>query len=134
MSGRAGRPKYDIEGRTILIAKNEIEQEELMHSYVNGKIEEITSKLSIEPILRTHLLSLIASNFVFDLNSMEQFFSRTFYAKQFKDLAHLFYKLNDVLKELIEMDFIQTTEKGFNATVLGQRIAELYLDPITAFN
>lgn len=132
MSGRAGRPKYDSSGRSILIARNEFEAEELMEKYVLGEIEEITSKLGIEPVLRMHLLALIASNFIFNLNSMEKFFENTFYGKQFRDMTSLFAKLNDLLNELMEMEFVLNEGEKFYATQLGRRVAELYLDPITA--
>lgn len=134
MAGRASRPQYDDYGESILIAKNEYELEELTENYVNGSLEEITSKLGIEPVLRTHLLSLIANNFIGNHDSMERFFSKTFYAKQFNDLTELFYKLNDVMQELQSMEFVRVEENGFKATLLGKRVSELYLDPVTAYN
>jgi helicase len=132
--GRAGRPKYDVEGRSILIARNEMETDELRERYIQGQIEEVGSKLSYEPILRMHLLSLIASRFIFDLNTLEQFFSRTFYALQYGDMQSMFAKLNELVEELHDMDFVQYTEKGFEATRLGARVSELYLDPLSAHN
>jgi len=134
MLGRAGRPKYDSEGRGILIAKSEPEADELMDSYLNGSLEEITSKLGVEPVLRMHLLSLVASHFVFDLHSMEQFFSQTFYGKQFGSLSELFGNLQDALRQLHEWGFIEGEEERFSATPLGKRVSELYLDPATAFS
>ncbi|MDO8627682.1 MAG: helicase-related protein, partial [Candidatus Diapherotrites archaeon] len=131
-AGRAGRPKYREEGTAIILAKTELEKEELLEDYVNGNLEEITSKLGIEPILRMHLLSLIATRFITDLASMEDFFSKTFYAKQYQELDELFGKLSGLLKELKEMQFIETTDKAFKATLLGKRVAELFIDPITA--
>ncbi len=132
MVGRAGRPKYDIAGRGVVIAKNENEKEELLERYVEGEIEEITSKLGIEPILRMHLLALIAANFVYDLGSMEEFFKTTFYARQYGDLATLFAKVQGILEELEEWKFIESDEKKIVATPLGKRVSELYLDPLTA--
>ncbi len=132
MIGRAGRPKYDDEGRGIVIAKSEAESDELMEHYINGEIEDITSQLGIEPILRMHLLSLIASHFIFDLQSLEQFFSSTFYAKQYGEMAELFEKVQDILQQLEEWGFIRSDEKRILATPLGNRISELYLDPLTA--
>ena len=78
--GRSGRPKFHEEGEGIIIARNELEVDELFDEFINGEIEPVNSKLGIEPVLRMHLLSSIASNFVFDLASLEQFFSQTFYA------------------------------------------------------
>jgi helicase len=131
--GRAGRPKYDDRGRAVLIARNELEVDELKDHYVHGQIEEVTSKLGIEPVLRMHLLSLIASRFVFNLDSMEKFFAKTFYACQYDDISSLFTKLNELLEELRDMGFVELTERGFKATRLGNRVSELYLDPLSAF-
>ena len=131
--GRSGRPKFHESGEGIIIARNELEVDELMEDYVQGEIEPINSKLGVEPVLRMHLLSSIASNFVFDLASLEQFFSQTFYAFQYKDLEQLFIQLNRLLKELQEMGFIECDEKSFKATLLGKRVSELYLDPVSGF-
>ncbi|MFH1545238.1 MAG: DEAD/DEAH box helicase [archaeon] len=135
MAGRAGRPDFnDAFGESILIAKNEFEADELKEEFILGEIEEVSSKLGIEPVLRTHLLAAIASGFVFDLESLEQFFSKTFYAFQFKDTKELFLKINEILKELEEMEFISSNERFFKATPLGNRVSELYLDPHSAFS
>src|SRR3989344_5326207 len=94
MAGRAGRPEYEKEGQSIVIAKSEKEKIEIYERYVCGDPEEIYSKLAAEPILRTHLLSLISSGIISDQKSMLDFFSETFWAKQFKDM--------DKLKEILE--------------------------------
>ena len=130
--GRAGRPKYDSEGRGISIANGEIDADDIMEHYLKGEIEEITSQLGIEPVLRMHLLSLVATHFVFDLHSMEEFFEKTFYAKQYGDLAELFSKVKSALEQLEEWEFIESDEKRILATPLGKRVSELYLDPMTA--
>lgn len=132
LCGRAGRPRFDSEGQSILFASSSMEAVELFETYVDGEIEGIYSKLGIEPVLRTHLLSAIATNFVFDLASMEEFFSKTFYAHQFRDLKELFRKLSGTLKELQEMGFVKSTGKKIFATPLGMRVSELFLDPVSA--
>lgn len=133
MAGRAGRSKYDKEGRSVVVTRSEAEKDELFDEYINGQIEPSESKLGFEPVLRMHMLSLIASNFVFDLASMEQFFKKTFYAKQFGEMQALFEKLQGVLLQLQEMGFIEADEKRIKATPLGTRVSELYLDPLSAF-
>jgi helicase len=132
MLGRGGRPRFDTEGRGILIARSEPEADDLMEHYVKGEIEEVTSQLGIEVVLRMHLLSLIASHFIFDLRSMEEFFGRTLYARQYGDLAGLFGKIQEILRQLEEWRFIKSDEKRIAATPLGSRVSELYLDPETA--
>ncbi|MFH1664449.1 MAG: DEAD/DEAH box helicase [archaeon] len=131
-AGRAGRPRFDSVGQSILIAGNEFEAEELKEEFILGEIEEVSSKLGIEPVLRTHVLAAIATGFAFDLESLENFFSKTFYAFQFHGLEEIFLKINSVLIELREMNFIEADEKSFKPTLLGKRVAELYLDPLTA--
>jgi len=131
--GRAGRPQFDKEGRGVIIARAEIEKEELFENFVNGSIEPAESKLGVEPVLRMHMLALVASNFVSDLASMEEFFKKTFYARQFGNLQELFEKLQSVLQQLEEMGFINADEKRISATPLGARVSELYLDPQSAF-
>lgn len=132
MAGRCGRPRFDSVGQSVLIAGNEFEAEELKEEFILGEIEDVSSKLGIEPVLRTHVLAAIATGFAFDLASLEKFFSKTFYAHQFDGLEEIFLKINSVLMELKEMNFIQGDHKSFKPTLLGKRIAELYLDPLTA--
>ena len=133
MSGRASRPKYDTDGRSVLIAKSKAEAEWLMRDFVNGKVEQVGSNLGMQPVLRMHLLALIASDFVFDLGSMQDFFGRTFYALQFGDLSELFVKIREVLAELQEMGFVAADENRLSATPLGSRVSELCIDPLSAF-
>ncbi|MBN1940957.1 MAG: DEAD/DEAH box helicase [Candidatus Diapherotrites archaeon] len=134
LAGRAGRPKYDSEGRSIVVARSESEKDELLEEYVNGKLEEIGSRLGYAPVLRMHLLALVANHYVFNLKSMEEFFSKTFYAKQFGNLHELFNKTREILQQLIEMGFVEGNENNFKATKLGARVSELYLDPVSAFS
>ena len=133
MSGRAGRPKYDSEGQAILIAKTEMEKDDYFDYFVKGQIESIDSRLGAEHQLRFHILSLIATGFIFDLDSADRFFSKTFYAHQSSDLGGLLGKVTSSIAKLEEMGFVESTERRIDATPLGRRVAELYLDPVSAF-
>ncbi len=133
LAGRAGRPAFHEDGQSVLFARSELELDELMVNYVNGELESVSSKLGIEPILRTHLLALISSNFVFDLQSIEDFFSKTFYFKQFGSNKEFFQKITKLLSELKDMGFVESNDKRFYSTLLGRRVSELYLDPLSAF-
>lgn len=133
MVGRSGRPKFDTKGEAVLLARDESEAQELVEGFIQGKIEEVQSRMGILPVLRMHLLALIAEGDVRDLNSMEEFFAKTFYAHQFKNLDEVFALLNDILEELVVYEFIASDGKNFSPTTLGKRVAELYLDPLSAW-
>ena len=143
MSGRAGRPNYDNEGQAIAIAMAKSEKEKIEEKYVNGNPEDIYSKLAVEPVLRTYVLSLLAANFTSTKKELFSFFDRTFYAHQFKDLRKLHSTLNKVIDLLDEWEFIMRSgdefssadeleDEKFKVTLIGKRVAELYIDPLTA--
>ncbi|HII16498.1 TPA: hypothetical protein HA361_01165 [Candidatus Woesearchaeota archaeon] len=154
MFGRAGRPKYDTEGQAICVASSEAEKEEIIETYINGEPEAITSKLNVDPVLRTYLLSLIATDFVHSKEQIQRFFAKTFWAHQFGDMELLQEKLHRVLDMLEEWEFLASSGKDeklrggflsakemlersngtvrYRATPLGKRVAELYIDPLTA--
>ncbi|MDP3640275.1 MAG: helicase-related protein [Nanoarchaeota archaeon] len=150
MAGRAGRPEYEKFGEAIVIAKDEKEKKEIYTRYICGKPEEIYSKLAVEPVLRTHLLSLIATGSIRDEKSMKDFFSATFWAHQYSDFTELENIMNRMLQRLETWQFVTTgkTKKStgefiaareleeqktaLHATQMGKRVSELYLDPLTA--
>ncbi len=147
-AGRAGRPGFDDHGEAITFAASEEEREEITERYINGEVEEVYSKLAVEPVLRTYLLALIAADFVNTEKDIVKFFSKTFWAKQFEDMPKLQAIIDRMLELLDEWEFIKlpVTEdfisaaeivKGnaggrINATPLGRKVAELYIDPLTA--
>ncbi len=144
MAGRAGRPNYDKEGEAIILASTESEKEELIERYINGKPEEIYSKLAVEPVFRTYVLSLIAAGFATTEQGLLDFFSKTFYAHQFQDTFKMGMIIEKMLTQLAEWEFIilsgkedfanakDISEQKIRPTLLGKRIAELYIDPLTA--
>ncbi len=143
MSGRAGRPNYDNEGQAIAVALTNGDKEKIEERYVNGAAEDIYSKLAVEPVLRTYVLSLIAANFTATKKQLFEFFDKTFYAYQFKDLRRLHATISKVIDMLEEWEFIMGSEDEFSSadaledeklkpTLIGKRVAELYIDPLTA--
>lgn len=147
MAGRAGRPKYDKFGEAIAIANTPGTANEIRDRYLKGEPEPILSKLAVEPVLRTYLLSLIATNFVNTKKDIVEFFSKTFWAHHFQDMERLeeiIVKMLDLLEgyEFItpsspDKDFVSASDinsEKYTATILGKRVAELYIDPLTAYS
>lgn len=144
MAGRAGRPKYDSFGESVAIANTPAAANEIRDRYLNGEPEDILSKLAVEPVLRTYLLSLIATDFVNTKKDIAEFFSKTFWAHHFKDMERLEQIITRILGLLEDYGFIASSKKQdfvsakdissekYTATVLGKRVAELYIDPLTA--
>ncbi|MEM2874366.1 MAG: helicase-related protein, partial [Candidatus Nanoarchaeia archaeon] len=132
MRGRAGRPRYDKEGESVLLAHSEREARELYNRFVLGEPEQIQSKLAVEPVLRMHTLALIATNAVSSREELENFFAATFWGYQYKDIGLIKEKLLKIVKQLIKWNFIFETVNGLEATTIGKRISELYIDPSTA--
>lgn len=146
MAGRAGRPGKDDVGQAICIAKSEEHKEEIIETYFHGQPEEIYSKLAVEPVLRTYVLSLIAADVVKDKESLYGFFDETFYAYQYSDREKLHAILDKMVKLLTDWEFLISSETDdfvsadtvadgkLEATQLGERVAQLYLDPYTAYH
>lgn len=155
-AGRAGRPSYDNYGEAICIADDNSEKAEIKDKYVDGLPEPIVSKLAVEPIMRTYILSLVASEFIKTDTELERFFQETFYAKHFGDTEKLKQIIYRMVEQLEEWGFITVdgkvgappdpmkdfvsalkysfkgSEERLSATLLGKRVSELYLDPYTA--
>ncbi len=142
-AGRAGRPKFDKFGEAICIASTEPEKEKIEEKYIQGKPEKIISKLAVEPVLRMYLLSLIATRFVKTKKQILDFFEKTFWAYQFEDMEKLEAIITKILNLLEEFEFLRSTQEEFASadeldnieykpTILGKRVAELYIDPLTA--
>lgn len=142
MAGRAGRPNYDKYGEAIIIAKSESEKESLYEKYILGQPEKIYSKLAVEPVLRIYVLSLIATNFVNRFPQLLSFFEKTFWAYQYGDIDRIGAIINRIISLLIKWGFVMGVEDfrsalelddKYRATPLGKRVAELYIDPLTAY-
>jgi helicase len=133
MCGRAGRPQYDDIGQAITIAKTKAEEEVIRERYLTGEIEDIGSKLALEPILRMHVLGLIASGFVRRWEELMNVLASTFYGHQFGANPELEAKIEGVVGDLIEYGFIQHKEGMYQPTAIGKRVSELYIDPDTGY-
>ncbi|MFH1106049.1 MAG: DEAD/DEAH box helicase [Candidatus Aenigmatarchaeota archaeon] len=134
MVGRCGRPQFDDYGESILVAKSLDEAEELFERYVMGEPEEISSKLASEPILRMHILSLVASGTCSSIDSLSEFFAQTFYGFQYGSSTDLAEKIEKIIELLKDFGFILSGAGRLKATLIGKRVSELYIDPQTAYN
>ncbi len=132
LAGRAGRPKYEQWGEAVTLASSDDEKEFIRKKFIDGEVEEIYSKLSHEPTLRMHMLSLISQNVIKSEQGVMNFFNQTFYAKQYGNLKELQIKIRSVLDELESCQFIQYNGTDITATKLGIRVSQLYLDPYSA--
>src|SRR3989338_3989645 len=145
MAGRAGRPDFnDTHGEAICIASTEKEAEDIVEKFINAPPENIYSKLAVEPVLRTYCLSLAATGFAHSKKELVDFFEKTFYGYQFQDMNAIESILDKMLNYLEEWEFIRQSKKDdfvsanslgddkIEVTKLGERVAQLYLDPFTA--
>ncbi|HLD19211.1 MAG TPA: helicase-related protein [Candidatus Nanoarchaeia archaeon] len=139
MAGRAGRPRFDTEGQAIVFASTESEAEAITEKYLKGEPEEIFSKLAVEPVLRVYVLSMIASQVATTRARLHDFFMKTFWGHQFKDekkLEHIIDRMVELLKEwkFVKIEDFKSADEDerINATEIGRRVSELYLDPLTA--
>ncbi len=130
MAGRAGRPKYDKFGESVLIAKTADEADYLMESYVLAKPERIWSRMAVEKIIRTHVLSTIASDYAHTEEGIYEFFGKTFYAYQY-DVKAIKSVINKILRFLHDEEMIVVAGDSILATKFGKRISELYIDPLS---
>lgn len=120
-------------GEAISIAKSGDEKKKILEEYIKGKPEAITSKLAVEPVLRSSILGLISTGFIYTKEGLFDFFKSTFYGFQFKDDFALNEKLIKILEKLEKYEFIIRDDEKLNTTLLGKRIAELYIDPESAW-
>jgi ATP-dependent DNA helicase len=129
--GRAGRPKYDKFGESVLIARNHDEAEWLMENYVLAQPEKLWSKLAVEKVLRPHVLSTIAAGYAHTEEGLYEFFARTFYAHQYGPRM-IKTKIGDILRFLCEEEMVMMEGKDLTPSKFGKRVSELYVDPESA--
>ncbi len=129
--GRAGRPKYDKYGESLLIARSPDEAEWLMENYVLARPEKLWSKLAVEKVLRPHVLSTIAAGYAHTDEGLYDFFARTFYAHQYGPRM-IKGKIGGILHFLVKEEMVSVDGRDLGPTKFGKRVSELYIDPESA--
>ncbi|MCP8311938.1 MAG: DEAD/DEAH box helicase [Candidatus Methylarchaceae archaeon HK02M1] len=130
MCGRAGRPKYDDVGETVIIASDRMDVEEIFYEYIEGEPEPIRSRLYNESALRTHLLATIASFPRITDGEISNILSKSLLAIQHRR-TRIQSKVNRAMKYLIDEDLVGERGKSYVATEFGRRVSILYIDPVT---
>ena len=128
MLGRAGRPKYDDYGEAWILCKGTDGWEVadlVSEKYFFGDVEPIVSKLSGEPALRTHILSIISTGGINHRAEIGDFLESTF-------LGHstpkhiLREKVDETLNWLLGERFIRQlgVDEGYIAKRTDSKINE----------
>ena len=130
MAGRAGRPRLDPYGESVLISKSDEEMEELIEQYVNNDAEDIYSKLGTEGALRTHILSIVSTGLVKSREELMDFLGHTFFGYQ-QDTWKLAAVVDEVIEFLVTNNLI-IDSNGLHPSELGELVTRLYIDPMSA--
>ena len=132
MSGRAGRPGYDTEGYSYLIAKTMDEGLSLQERYLYGEVETTNSRLlENKDAVYRQIIAQVASGLAKNPSELTEFFQETFYGHQMSCSEYLSilsadtleYELKDALEFLLQNGIIQAAPDGLHTTDLGMLIA-----------
>tara|TARA_B100000315_G_scaffold258714_1_gene311831 strand:- start:1323 stop:3479 length:2157 start_codon:yes stop_codon:yes gene_type:complete len=129
MCGRAGRPKYDTTGETVIISGS-VNAESLYEQYVQGTPEDLRSQLLGDRAMRTHVLATIVTTPGISDEEINNLFSNTLLAAQLSS-STLQARLRASLDFLEKESLIQRRGKRILATEFGKRVSILYIDPLT---
>lgn len=132
LCGRAGRPKYDTHGESIILSDSRTSHEELYEHYILGVPEPLNSNLGTAVSIKVHLLGVIASFNGISLDDIYDLFSKTFYSFQDKNNTSLFDKIDTALDYFIDEDLVLMKDNSYHATGFGKLVSNLYLNPDTA--
>ncbi len=132
MAGRAGRPQYDDVGEAIVTATNKKTKDFIFKNYINAETEPIMSNLGVEPVLRKLTLSLIVTGDSTNLEEILEFVELTFFGYVYGSaISYIETRIKDVLS-MLKINGLIKQGIPLEPTRLGTRVAELYVDPLTA--
>ncbi|MGB7636038.1 MAG: DEAD/DEAH box helicase [Nitrososphaeraceae archaeon] len=131
LCGRAGRPKYDTFGESIIIAESGVNAQEIYDHYVLGNPEPLRSQMTNDKSIRVHLLSTIATIPGMKKSEIYELFESTLFAQQYRK-ATVDFKVDTALSYLESEEHIKSRNGRYIATDFGRRNSLLYIDPVTA--
>lgn len=133
MSGRAGRPQYDSEGNSYLIAKTMDEAYSLKERYVEGDVEPTNSKLvDNKDAIFKQIIAQIASRLSKNIDELSDFFEKTLYGYQMKNNPSMAafaadsikWEIENALEFLLQNGIIRATPEGLKTTDFGNLISK----------
>ena len=127
MSGRAGRPGYDNEGEALVYVRDPEELDYVKTRFWRSDVEPITSKLGSESAFYSFILSALSSEGTMTKDDLMRFAKESL-------LPEVLVKkyLSEGLEWLSENGFVEIVDQKVKLTKLGTRVADLYINPITA--
>ncbi len=129
LCGRAGRPQFDDYGESIIVGNGNAE--DLIDHYVNGEPEPIVSKIADDKSLRTHVLSVVATNPGIKKGEILEFFLQTLGGLQSRKPT-IKFAIDISLRFLSSECLIVKKGERYAATEFGKKTSVLYIDPLTA--
>ncbi len=129
-AGRAGRPGFDEYGEAVIIARGSEQPEALIDYYIRGSPERVLSRMASPRALRRQVLAYIAVMGPSTRTEIMDFLKHTLYFRQ-GDSSYISKVLDDVLYFLIGGGFVSVS-RNYEATILGKRVSEVYIDPLSA--
>jgi len=128
MCGRAGRPHLDPYGEAVLVGDGTT-REDLWERYVDAEPERVESQLADPNALRTHVLSIVASDFAASREGVLDVLDATFFAHgtPTSDLGGV---VDTAVADLVAMGMI-VDDGGLDATDLGAQVSRQYVTPET---
>ena len=131
MAGRAGRPGLDPHGEAVLVAKDEVDRDELLVRYVLAPPERITSQLASSGAFPAHVLGAVVAGYARSREGLRKFFSLTLLAHQF-GVDRLTLGLEEALRFLLAEDMLRVWGGELLPTPFGELVARLYIHPLSA--
>ena len=130
MLGRAGRPKYDIEGFAYLYAASSNSFRKAM-DYFTMEIEPTMSGSGTPEQIRFNMLALVAMGMGNSAEEIVKFYRNTLFAFQ-NPISNAEGMINASIKFLADNDMIRDRGGRLIATEFGKATADLYLNPESA--